>query len=150
MGTDSVGRVAVLSIHPAYAQRILDGTKRVEFRKRPLANDVTHVLLYATAPVSAIVGAFAVDGQRTLSPQMLWREFRNVAGIGWGDFRAYYAGRRAGTGIAVGQVFRPDEPLCLRQRLGIARPPQSVQYLNSESAASALRGMNPAGDPSVA
>jgi len=143
MGTDSVGRVAVLSIHPQYARGILNGTKRVEFRKRPLAEDVTHVLVYATAPIGAVVGAFTVDGQHTLSPRMLWRRFRDVAGIGWDDFQIYYAGRRAGTGIAVGEVLCPAEPLCLQQQLGIRRPPQSFQYVSSESAAGALLEMTP-------
>ena len=39
-----------MSIHPVYANAILTGDKKVEFRKRRLAADVTHVLVYATAP----------------------------------------------------------------------------------------------------
>lgn len=138
MGESRVGRVALMSIHPQYADRILDGTKRVEFRKRPVAADVTHVLVYATAPVSAVVGAFTVHDQHTASPQMLWRQFRQVAGISWSDFRDYYAGRSAGTGIAVGDVMHAPQPLCLRRDVGVQHPPQSFQYLRPDVAAGVL------------
>lgn len=37
MATGTNGRIALMSIHPQYARAILDGTKEVEFRKRPLA-----------------------------------------------------------------------------------------------------------------
>ena len=144
MGTTAaghVGRVALMSIHPKYASQILAGAKRVEFRKRPIAPDVTHVLVYATAPVSAIVGAFAVNEQVTLAPQMLWRRFRHVAGIGWADFTAYYTGRQSGTGIAVGDVLVADEPMCLQSRLGLFRPPQSFQYLPTETGRTLLGEM---------
>jgi len=141
---ERVGRVAIMSIHPQYAQKILAGTKRVEFRKRPIADDVTHVIVYATAPISAVVGAFEVEAQHTLNPRTLWKRFKEVAGIGWTDYIAYYSGRTAGTGIAVGEVLTPDEPLCLREKLGLTHPPQSFQYLQDETARAMLAVMSPA------
>lgn len=142
MDTPSVGRVVLMSIHPQYAQAILDGTKRVEFRKRPLAPDVSHVVVYATAPVSAVVGAFAVTGQRTQAPSALWRRFRTVAGIPRSGFFAYFQGRRHGTGIEVGDVLVPAAPLRLDRDLGVARPPQSFQYLARETACPLLASMS--------
>jgi predicted transcriptional regulator len=133
-----------MSIHPQYANGILAGTKRVEFRKRPIADDVTHVIVYATAPVSAVVGAFTVKAQHTQNPRTLWRHVRDVAGIAWADFIAYYADRTAGTGIAVGQVLQAPQPMCLRTQLGIDRPPQSFQYVSAETAQAALNRMSPA------
>lgn len=139
----AVGRVAVMSIHPQYAKQILDGTKQVEFRKRPLADDITHVVVYATAPISAVVGAFAVSGQVTLNPRTLWRRFRSVGGIAWRDFIAYYDGRCAGTGIEIGQVMKTEAPLNLFNHLGISHPPQSFQYLSVEAAKPVLDTMAP-------
>ena len=108
-----------------------------------MADDVTHVVVYATAPVSAVVGAFAVVEQHTLAPRSLWQRFKDVAGIGKQDFMSYYTGYSTGTGIAVGEVIRPSEPLCLQSRLGIARPPQSFQYLSEETARTTLGSMAP-------
>lgn len=141
-GSGEVGRVVVMSIHPQYADQILAGTKRVEFRKRPVADDVTHVIVYATAPVSAVVGAFTVEAQHTLNPRTLWRRFREVGGIGWNDFIRYYDGRPAGTGIAVGEVLHAPEPMSLRHDLGIAHPPQSYQYICSDAGRSVLSAMS--------
>ncbi|WP_280406358.1 ASCH domain-containing protein [Nocardia brasiliensis] len=124
-----VGRIALMSIHPQYAKAIVCGKKRVEFRKRPLARDVTHVIVYATAPVKAVVAAFEVKGQQVLPPSELWRRFRMVGGISKRDFFAYYADGVAGVGIEVGKVFTPPEPLSLCGDFGIARPPQSYQYI---------------------
>lgn len=137
------GRVVVMSIHPRYAIQILKGTKQVEFRKRPLADDVTHVVVYATAPISAVVGAFAVSGQLTLNPRTLWRRFRAVGGIAWRDFIAYYDGRCVGTGIEIGQVLRADAPMNLFDHFRISHPPQSFQYLSAEAAGPVLNTMTP-------
>ncbi|GAA1955212.1 ASCH domain protein [Nocardioides panacihumi] len=119
-----------MSIHPQYAQAIMAGTKKVEFRKRRIADDVTHVIVYATAPVSAVVGVFEVSGQTTTTPTSLWRRFKKVAGISRDGFDAYFEGRDSATGITVGDVTVLDEPLCLQGDLGIGRPPQSYQYVN--------------------
>lgn len=140
-----IGRVAIMSIHPRYAERILAGTKRVEFRKRPIANDVTHVVVYATAPISAVVGAFTVEGQHTLDPQSLWRLFSEVGGIARTDFFHYYEGRAQGTGISVGEVLHAAEPLSLFEAFGISHPPQSSRYVSAELARAALSSMSPAG-----
>lgn len=132
-----------MSIHPEYSERILRGTKQVEFRKRRIAEDVTHIIVYATAPVSAVVGAFSVVDQHTITPPSLWQRFRHVAGIGKQDFLSYYSGYATGTGIVVGEALRPPEPLCLQGVLGIARPPQSYQYLSAEIAHTTLSVMTP-------
>lgn len=145
MGSPAVGRVALMSIHPEYVDAILAGTKRVEFRKRPIADDVTHVIVYATAPVSAVVGAFTVENQSTATPSSLWKTFATVAGITRSGFFSYFADRPHGVGIQVGQVLAPPEPLSLTEHLGVIRPPQSFQYLAAHTAEPVLGGMAPVG-----
>lgn len=130
-----------MSIHPAYADGILRGRKRVEFRKRPVGDDVTHVLIYATAPISAVIGAFTVAGQETMEPEGLWSRFHSVAGITRRRFFDYFSGRSTGTGILVAQVLQPVAPLSLTDDLGVRRAPQSYQYLPAEAAQAALAKM---------
>lgn len=130
-----------MSIHPVYANAILSGDKQVEFRKRRLAPDVTHVLVYATAPVGAIVGAFVIAGQETSTPVSLWRRFAKVAGISYGKFFEYYAASAVGTGIRIGSVLIPDKPLNLMLSLGVRRPPQSFQYVTPATALPAINAM---------
>lgn len=136
-----------MSIHPSYAQAIIDGRKRVEFRKRPIADDVTHVLVYATAPVKRIVCAFAVVGQMTSTPEELWRTYRRVAGISKSAFFEYFRDRGFATGIQIGDVSSYSERRCITTDLGLARPPQSYQYVSPESALPLLRGLPAAASP---
>lgn len=123
-------RVALMSIRPRYAHAILEGRKTVEFRKRPLAADVTHVVIYSTVPDRAVIGYFAVRAQKTCTPADLREEFHDEGVIDEGGFFAYYAGRDHATGIQVGDVTRLRAPLSLTDVLGVARPPQSFRYLS--------------------
>ncbi len=139
MAEDRARRVALVSVHPEYAEAILDGTKTVEFRKRPLAPDVTHVAVYATRPVGRVVAVFSVEGQVTDNPHRLWRDFQDVAGISKSDFLAYYDGHNVGVGIKVRDLVRLDEYETIEEAFGITRPPQSFQYFEARTASSRLR-----------
>lgn len=132
-----------MSIHPNYASAILRGEKRVEFRKRRIADDVTHILLYATVPVAAIIGAFTVAGQATSTPDRLWQIFGEVGGISYDQFTHYYRSLAEGTCIQIGQVFLADEHLKLTTAFGMSRPPQSFQYVDAEHTQSLLECMRP-------
>ena len=133
MATGPTGRVALMSIYPRYAHAILDGIKTVEFRKRRLAEDVTHVVIYSTQPDKAVIGYFTVDGQETLPPSALWQEFRDSGIIDEEDFFRYYEGRKEGTGIRVGNVTRLKYGLSLECDLDMQNPPQSFQYIPRET-----------------
>src|SRR3954454_6028367 len=103
-------RVALMSIHPQYADAILAGTKRVEFRKRRLAPDVSTVVIYATRPVGRIVGTFEVLGHDVAAPDDLWDRHSAHAGIHAAGFREYFAQTPAAVGILIGGVQRLNEP----------------------------------------
>lgn len=132
-----------MSIRPEFADAILSGKKAVEFRKRPVAADVTHVLIYATLPVGSLLGWFAVRRQSTMSPKGLWAEFRKVAGISKDKFFEYYAQRDLGTGIVVETARRFEEPLPLTNLGAAIRPPQSFQYLTEDQTATFFKMVAP-------
>lgn len=134
MGKNSLGRVALMSIRPEFADAILSGEKVVEFRKRPVADDVSHVLIYATMPVGSLLGWFAVRGQTTMSPEGLWSTFRAVGGISKSRFFEYYEQRERGTGILVDTAARFSKPFPLTELGTSLRPPQSFQYLTASQA----------------
>jgi len=129
VGTPAAGRVALMSIRPEYAERLLDGSKRVEFRKRRLAGDVTTVLIYATMPVGRIVGVFEVDGYDIASPSALWERHKSHAGISRSGFRRYFSRHRLAVGILVRDARRLDRPVPLSELDATLRPPQSFRYL---------------------
>ncbi len=141
MASTAVGRVILMSIYPNYAEAILRGEKLVEFRKRPLAEDVTHVIVYATLPVGAIIGAFSVAGQETSTIAHLWQTFSAVAGIHHHEYSQYFCSRSEGTCIRVGDVFLARDRVKPIDAFGIARPPQYFQYVNRDIAMVLLDSM---------
>ena len=62
-------RVTLLSVRPRFAEALLNGTKTAEIRRRR-ANipDGSLCLLYASAPVRALVGAIRSAGPTRTSP----------------------------------------------------------------------------------
>lgn len=123
-------RCALIAIRPPFAAAILDGTKRVEFRRRPLAPDIRTVLMYVTQPTGQIVGAFTVARQRTGSPNSLWRRYRAVGGIDRASFFEYFDGTPTGVAIEVADprvLTRPVELADVGEGIAV---PQSYRYLD--------------------
>jgi predicted transcriptional regulator len=123
-----------MSIHPQYADAILAGTKRVEFRKRRLAPDISTVVIYATRPAARIVGTFQVLGHDIAPPGELWNRHSPHAGISADGYDAYYAQTAAAVGILIGSVQQLLRPRPLTEVPGVARPPQSFSYLTPAQA----------------
>lgn len=127
-----------MSIRPEFAARLLAGEKRVEFRRRPAAREVTHILIYATSPVRAVVGVAEVERLERASPGELWDEFAEVAGIGRSDFFAYFAGTRTGCAYVVKHVW-PCSPPRRLGRHGLPRTaPQAFQYVDGKTLSAVL------------
>lgn len=132
MAEGSVGRVVLMSIHPCFAWAILRGEKTVEFRKRPLADDVTHVVIYATAPIRKVIGHFSIERQDLMEPEQLWTKYNKVGSIDRDSFFEYYEGRQDAVAIRVGEVRPLTTPLSLQEDLQVRCAPQSFQYLDPD------------------
>ena len=122
--------IALLSIKPIYANAILDGRKKVEFRKRPFKRPVSHVVIYATTPVQRIVGWFQTKHFEQMSPSALWKRFASVGGISKEAFNLYYDGSESGVAIHVDKPKRLAHPVSIKQTK-VAAAPQSYAYLSA-------------------
>lgn len=96
-----------------------------------MADDTTHVIVYATAPTQAIIGWFEVDGIDLAAPTQIWNDHRAWCGVTRREFRDYFAGARQAAAIRVGRSHRLGEPLSLDVLPNVKRPPQSFQYVDS-------------------
>jgi predicted transcriptional regulator len=117
-----------MSIRPQFASAILDGSKKVEFRKRALAEDIRRVVIYTTSPVQAVVGEFTVANQVIASPKALWRRYSKVAGIDRASFFEYFDGTTDAVGIIIDSVLEYETPLLLDDIEPGSTPPQSFMY----------------------
>lgn len=117
-----------MAIQPRYADAIVDGSKRVEFRKRRLAADISLVLMYATSPVQRVIGWFEVDGTAVDAPETIWDTYGDVGVIDRDAFDHYFLSWSAAVAIKVGVSVRFAVPLTLAE-IATSFVPQSVVYL---------------------
>ena len=118
----------LLSIKPKYANRIIKGNKKYEFRKSVFKNrDLDMVYLYSSSPVKRIVGAFVIKNIIEKHPKQLWNEYKAFSGIDEDDFFDYFRGKEKGFAIEIGdvEVFDPINP---KEHIPGFVPPQSFCY----------------------
>lgn len=125
-------RDVVLSIKPVYSEKILDGTKTVELRRRfPVsAPNGALAYIYSTSPVKAMVGTAAIRDVLKLPVEQIWAEFENSAFVPRKQFDRYFEGLDQGFALVFDDVRTFSRPLPLselRERFGF-EPPQSFLY----------------------
>lgn len=120
----------VISINPEYVERILNGTKKYEYRKL-LAKDVSLLIIYSTSPVMTIVGEVKVLGQLEMAPSILWEKTKKEAGISRKKYREYFKGRKKACAYILGEVTKYEKGKKLSD-IGINYVPQSFIYLKPE------------------
>jgi len=125
-------RDVVLSIKPVYSEKILEGRKTVELRRRfPVsAPDGTLAYIYSTSPVKAIVGTAEIKKVLKLSVEDIWNRFESHASIERDNFDQYFEGLDFGYALVFDQVRALSRPWPLdelRERFSF-EPPQSFLY----------------------
>lgn len=118
----------LISINPEYVERIFNGSKTFEFRRKPPKRAVDKILIYETSPVMKVVGEAEVIEVLAMSPDDLWDETRSHAGISKLLFDKYFCGQDIGYAYRLGKVTKYEEPLDLGH-YGIKRAPQSFMYV---------------------
>ena len=133
MASDSPRRLALMSIRPRFARLIMVGKKKVEFRKVKFREEVSHIVIYATAPVQRVVGYFDVAYVDEDSPKQLWNRYGMDGGISYDELRVYYAYSSRGIAIGIGKVRVFRKPVSLSAVCDAPTPPQSVTYLRADA-----------------
>jgi len=120
----------LLSIKPEYAEQILKGRKKFEYRKSIFKNSkVDTVIIYATMPIGKVIGEFKVGNIISLTPRELWKFTEKYAGISRTFFDEYFFNRDVGFAITVENPKRYSRPINLQDFIPGATPPQSFRYI---------------------
>lgn len=121
---------AILSIKPIYANQILAGTKKVEFRKRSFKEKVRRVYIYASVPIKQIVGYFTFSEVDEDTPANLWEKYKEVGGIEREEFFNYYAKNSIGCAFVIKSVVPFKQGKSPNDFIDDFVPPQSYMYLD--------------------
>ena len=119
----------LLSIHPKFVEKILTGEKRFEFRKTLPTKDVESVIIYATKPVGKVVAEFKVKSIHSKSPEQLWLETKDYAGIDEDFFFQYFKDREIAHAFEVGELMVFEHQKELKEFVSSGIPPQSFCYI---------------------
>ena len=122
--------IVFLPIKPVYSKRIIDGTKRFEFRRSKINRGITHIIFYSSSPVKKIVAIAQVEEIFVSSPTSIWERTKGSAGISRRGFREYFAGKKAAIAISLKKVIpltRPINPVEIEENFYI---PQSFKYVD--------------------
>ncbi len=119
----------ILSIKPKYVKKILNGTKKYEFRKNIFRKEVKEILVYATHPVKKIVCKFRIGKIIMDKPENLWNKFGNFSGLEREEFFAYFKNKKIGVAIEIKEVYEFMEPIDLSKVVPESKAPQSWFYL---------------------
>ena len=122
--------IAFLPIKPQYAQRIVLGEKRFEFRKGKFASKVSHIVIYASTPVKKIIGVAQVSSIGTSSPSATWKSTKHAAGISRRAFRKYFMGKKQAYSIALESVYALANWISPHEIQDGFRVPQSFVYVD--------------------
>ena len=120
---------AILSIKPIYANGILSGDKKVEFRKKIFKKSVERVYIYSSSPQKMMVGYFTIQKIVEDTPANLWNKFKDVGGIDEDSFFEYFKDADTGFSILINKVVKFDkekDPIEFQENFSA---PQSYIYL---------------------
>ena len=116
---------AILSIKPQYVEEIKKGRKRFEYRKSVFKQPVEKVYVYASAPVSMIIGEFELVDVVKGTPAEVWKQTKQYSGITKEFFDEYYRGRSMAYAIVIQNFVEYETP-----RKIPFQAPQSYRYVD--------------------
>jgi len=121
----------LLSIKPKFAESILNGRKKYEFRKKAFSKkNIGRVYIYSTAPIKKIVGVFRINSIIEDRPSTLWHQLKDDAGISVEEFFDYFKDREIGFALEIAGVEKFENPVDPKIMFPNFVPPQSFCYIN--------------------
>lgn len=121
----------LLSIKPKYVERILNGTKKFEYRKKIFKNkDINTIVIYATKPVGKVVGEFSIREIIKDNPQKIWDLTNEYSGISKSSYDNYFHDVQEGFAIEINHFIRYKKGLELSEvSKKVKSAPQSFVYI---------------------
>ena len=114
----------IMSIHPKYAQAIIDGKKLYEYRKLlPKRTDIIKVYIYASKPTKAIIAYFTIKRIISDTPSMIWSQTHEHGGITKKQFQEYFKGHK---------VVELDIPINPKEVIQGFTAPQNYCYVDRD------------------
>ena len=130
-----------IAVKPEYANKLISGKKDIELRKmKPNVQPGDYVIIYASAPVKAVVGFGKVKTIIECTPKCLWESYSNRLGINEQSYLSYYDGYHKAIGIEF-DMIKSVMPIGLEELRKVNpcfQPPQIYRYVTNEDIVTVL------------
>lgn len=139
--TKVIHKYLFIAVKPEYANKLISGKKDIELRKmKPNILPGDYVIIYASAPIKAVVGFGKVKAIIMCSPQEMWNKHSERLGIDIQGFNSYYSGYNKAIGIEF-EMIKEVSPIGLKELRDVDpnfHPPQIYRYVNNDDIAIVL------------
>ena len=119
----------ILSIKPEFVEKIFSGEKQYEYRKVLFKQKVDTVYIYASRPISRIVGEFKIDEILCDTPENIWNETKRQSGVTQNFFNKYYKGREKAVALKIKECKEYKEAINPESLIPNFKVPQSFIYV---------------------
>ena len=123
----------MISVHAKYVEKFLEGTKRIEVRRRRMnIQPGTRVWIYTTAPEARVGVSAVIESICISAPRILWKMHHLELGVTRSEFDAYFSGSNYACGLVLRDILRLEQALRLaefRNRCRAFQPPQFFKRL---------------------
>lgn len=119
----------LMSINPEHVEKILNGTKKYEFRKHSSKIIPDKIIIYCTTPIQKIVGEVEVKEVLKDKPSKIWSITSSKSGINKQFFDSYYEGKDTAVAYKLGNIKKYTKQKTLDD-YGIKAAPQSYMYIS--------------------
>ena len=129
-------RPLLLSLKPYYADRVFEGLKTVELRRR-IASHITNrdVFIYVSSPVMELRGGFRAGDFWYGTPEEIWSKVSEFARVNKQDFDTYFEGQTVAYAFEITEVWASPNPVhlnTLRNHFPNFVVPQSWRYVRND------------------
>lgn len=121
-----------MSIKPCFCDSIFKGLKLYEYRKKVFSRtDVDKAYIYASKPISKIVGYFTIKQIIDDTPSNVWNMTHESGGISKKQFQEYFQGHSVAHAIKIDEVVKIN-PINPKEVIKGFTAPQNYCYLEKD------------------
>ena len=120
----------LLSIKPEFVEKIRKGEKKFEFRRSlPKKQGIESIVVYASSPISKVVGEIIIDTYLIDSVDSIWQKTQDKSGLTHSEFVNYFHGKEYANAISIKKYIAYEKPVALKEIFPGKVPPQSFCYI---------------------
>lgn len=123
--------IILMSIKPEYVNKIFNGTKRYEYRKKLCKQRIDKIIVYSSSPVKKVVGELIIDGVLYNQKEVIWDETNIYGGISKDKYDNYFKNSEFAVAFKIKKCIRYNNQKELKD-YNINNAPQSYIYINNK------------------